>query len=240
MLFPDRCGVCGSDGPSPCRGCAFRFRAAPRLDPLPPLAWLVALLAYEGGVRRLVGGLKYRAARTSIAWLSEGMAHLVVSARVDAVTWAPTSAERQRARGADQAELLARATARRAGVPALDLLERRRGPPQTGRTRAERLAGPEFVARRDLPPLRLAVIDDVVTTGATLRAAAEALRRAGAGEVGGIAAAATPPPSQMPRGAPDVRIRAGHDRTRRPTVGSRAYSGLWHACGSVVASRSQP
>jgi predicted amidophosphoribosyltransferase len=65
------------------------------------------------------------------------------------------------------------------------------GTPQTGRSRRERLTGPAFVARRRVRGAVL-VVDDVVTTGATLRAAEAALQQAGARAVHCLAAAATP------------------------------------------------
>ena len=125
--------------------------------------------------------------------LARAMARRVRHERVDVVTWAPTSARRRRRRGYDQAELLARAVAWRLGVPCRRLLRRVDDPrgPQTGRTRAERLAGPTFVARRRVRGVVL-VVDDVVTTGATLRAAETALLAGGARSVRSIAAAATP------------------------------------------------
>jgi predicted amidophosphoribosyltransferase len=121
------------------------------------------------------------------------MAIQVRGLEVDVVTWAPTSGARRRKRGYDQAELLARAVAWRLGVPCRRLLNRvedGRGP-QAGRSRAERLDGPAFLARRRVRGVVL-VVDDVVTTGATLRAAEVALMGAGARQVHAVAAAATP------------------------------------------------
>jgi predicted amidophosphoribosyltransferase len=95
--------------------------------------------------------------------------------------------------------VLARTVARQLGLPCRRLLERSGRPAaqtaQTGQSRADRLSGPAFRARPGLDGTRVLVIDDVVTTGATLRAARRALRDAGAGAVVMAAVASTPPSS---------------------------------------------
>lgn len=154
-------------------------------------------MAFSGRARQVVLGLKYRNRRQ----VGRHLAGLVVNAIVadgthrslDLVTWAPTSSARRRQRGFDQGELIARHVARQLGVPCRRVLERT-GPSttQTGRTRVERLHGPSFTARPGLEGRQVIVIDDVVTTGATLRAAANALRQAGAAEVMMYAVASTP------------------------------------------------
>jgi predicted amidophosphoribosyltransferase len=157
------------------------------------------MLAYEGRACPLVAGLKVRHNRAAQRWLAEGLA-LLLPSEVDLVTWAPTSAARAASRGADHARLLAEAVADVARVRACATLTRAPGPPQTGRSRAQRLAdGPSFTARYDLSGLVVAVVDDVTTTGATLAAAGRAVLAAGARAAVGMAAAATPAP--CPRAA---------------------------------------
>jgi predicted amidophosphoribosyltransferase len=146
--------------------------------------------------RELVARVKYRNARAAVPWLAATMVDAAAAAGLAApvVTWAPTTRRRRRARGFDPAEILARAVARRFAVPCVPLLDRRPGPPQTGLAAAARLVGPRFVARR-AGPSRVLVVDDVATTGATLAAAAAALRATGTLHVLAITAARTPPPS---------------------------------------------
>jgi predicted amidophosphoribosyltransferase len=153
-----------------------------------------ALFAYEGTGRDLVQALKYRNGRSAVAALGVAMAAKVAARVPDVVTWAPTSSGRRHLRGYDQAELLARSIAAALRCPCRRLLCRTdRAGPQTARGREERLrAPPEFLVGRGVEGLAVLVVDDVVTTGATLRAAASALRGAGAARVEVLAAAATP------------------------------------------------
>jgi predicted amidophosphoribosyltransferase len=168
------------------------------LQPAPSTSPFPAVLSYDGAGRELVARLKYRDARGVVRPLARSMAALV-TASVDIVTWAPTSPARRRARGFDQAELLARGVARELVVPCRSLLRRLPGPPQTGRPRAERLTGIAFRIRPGVPA-RVLVVDDVVTTGTTIREAISALRGGGASQVSVVVAAATPDRHDSARG----------------------------------------
>lgn len=189
MLLATRCPGCARIGPAPCAACVAEMAPAGPVPAPPGLVWCRALLAYEGPAREVVAQLKYRNARSVAAWLAGGMAALVDPAEVDVVTWAPTTELRRRARGFDQAEVLARRVAAHLGRPCAGTLARIPGPPQTGRTLLERRDGPQFLARRSVVGASVLLVDDVVTTGATLAAAALALRSAGARQVAGLASA---------------------------------------------------
>jgi ComF family protein len=190
-LLPLRCPGCGVPAEPVCPGCATTLRAAPVVSPPPGVDAWSAPFAYEGVARELVARVKYRGVHAVCAWLAHAMVTLVAPPVPALVTWAPTTSARRRARGFDHAELLARTVARTLGRPARGVLVRERGEAQTGRPAAERRIGPEFRARGRLPRSVL-VVDDVATTGATVAAAARALRRQGADRVVVLTAARTP------------------------------------------------
>jgi predicted amidophosphoribosyltransferase len=181
------------------------------LPPPPGVDACLALLAYEGAGRELVARLKYRNHRAALPGLARAMASLVISpdglgapaqavgaAALDVVTWVPTTPARRHQRGYDQAELLARAVARHLHLPCRRLLWRLPGLPQTGRPLAERDHGPQVRPRRRAGGAAVLLIDDVVTSGSTVRVSAQALRTAGARSVVVLAAARTPQPGAVP------------------------------------------
>jgi hypothetical protein len=156
----------------------------------------VSSFAYEGPVREALARVKYRNTRSGLPLLAAALVRRVeveLPGPVDVVTWPPTTATRRRGRAFDQAEHLARVVGRLLGVPVKACLVRQAGPSQTGRSAQARRQGPTFgpgawpVAGR-----RVLVVDDVATTGATLSAAAQVLRSAGARWVGGATVARTP------------------------------------------------
>ena len=155
-----------------------------------------APLAYEGPARGVVKALKFG----SLAPLAGTMAAQIAANAPPhalggdgALVPVPLHSARLRRRGYNQAERLARALAVRTGLPVVDCLERlgnRRT--QVGRDRRERLRGIAGAVRvRSAPPSAAILVDDVVTTGATLAACAAVLRAAGTEGVSAIAYART-------------------------------------------------
>ena len=166
-------------------------------------------MPFTGRARQVILGLKYRnrrqVARHLAGLLVNRLVDQRVHTRVDVVTWAPTTEAHRRGRGFDQGEIIARTVARQLGLPCRRLLERTgEAASQTGRSRADRLHGPAFRARPNDAGARVLLIDDVVTTGATLLAAEAALVESGSASVVRAAIAATP----ARRGATVTPIRS--------------------------------
>ena len=141
-MFPKRCLACGALGAAPCDRCARSLGRATSVISLPGVASCRPAFVYDEGVRSLLLALKYRNRRDALSYMAAQIAG-VVDVEADVVTWVPTTAARRRARGFDQAELLARAVGRRSGVPVRSLLRRVDGEAQTGRDAKARRQGPQ-------------------------------------------------------------------------------------------------
>jgi ComF family protein len=187
-LFPSRCLGCRRVGGVFCPACRPRPEASRRL-PGGGLA-VVAAGRYAGILRRAI--LLYKRGRRDAGdELAALLADRVVSSlEADALLVpVPTTASRRRARGFDHSLNLARELGRRAGRPVVVALVQVAGDAQRGRSRRARLAAsgrfaccaPALVAGT-----RIVLVDDVLTTGATLRDCARTLERSGATVTGAV------------------------------------------------------
>ncbi|MCC7217609.1 MAG: ComF family protein [Burkholderiales bacterium] len=199
------CAACDAALPRPgpaCPRCALPAPGGtvcgPCLARPPPYAVTRAAFVYAFPADRLVQALKYGGALAHADFLAGALAAAVAGGDAEVVVPMPLSSRRQRARGFNQANEIAGRVARRLGLPAAAALVRvRDAPAQAGSRRRERLANPRgaFVALPAVAGRRIAIVDDVMTTGATMAAAAHAALAAGAGRVEAWVVARTLPPS---------------------------------------------
>lgn len=185
MFLAPRCAGCDAPGAWLCVDCR------DLCDPV-RRGRLTAAGIYGGALRRAIGRFKYEGERALAIELGDLVAQrmaadLAAGVVLDAVVPVVLHLERARERGYDQARLLAAEVARRCAMPLRDPIRRvRLARPQVQLGRAERAANVRgaFVAEAGaLRGLRVALVDDVVTTGATLAAATGAVRAAGARSV---------------------------------------------------------
>lgn len=196
MFFDRRCPVCGQPHRTICQGCVDGLELLDELT-VPGLDSVTPLFSYDDVSARLVLAAKNGGRRDLLRWAG-GHLGTAVAARgrathepaIDVVTWVPAHPEQRRTRGYDQGQVIARSVAKRLGVRARPLLDRRSGASQKGRGRADRLAGPNVTARRAVRG-NVLLVDDVMATGASLERCAEIVRSAGAERVSGAIVAAS-------------------------------------------------
>lgn len=206
LLLPPACAGCGRQNGLLCDACLARLH--PPADPrdrfvaadagavvgdAPVIA--LAAYAYAGPVRRALAALKYTGASRLAPILAElcvpTLDRLLAMSGPASLAPIPVHAERRASRGYNQAELIAVELARRRSLGVSTVLARTR--PTTRQHRLNRVARLQnlrnaFVAEGRAPPVVI-LVDDIITTAATLEACGAALRAAGADAVYGLAVA---------------------------------------------------
>ena len=197
LLFPPKCAFCGAlterENEGVCPACR---RELPWTENLKRKADFVigvtAPLYYEGTVRQALLRYKFNGApaRGDVYGRLIGEAlRKQEKTGFDVVTWAPLSRKRLRRRGYDQARLLAEAAAKELGIPCEGLLKKvRHTPPQSGisapEARRANVSGVYTVSEPNrVRGKRILLIDDIITTGATVSECARILLLNGAGSV---------------------------------------------------------
>ena len=213
LFFPPKCIVCDRRGLALCPRCRSRLPYLPpgvcgrcasyrsartvcgacrRLSPA--LSWVRAPLSYSGPARRAVLTLKFRSGRYLAPTMGDLLREAIVMRpiAVDLVIPVPLSSKRLRMRGYNQAALLAEQIASlTGGVLAPEVLSRADRPPQQTLGARERLTNLTGVftcsPRATVDGKSVLLIDDVITTGATVSACADTLAAAGARRISALA-----------------------------------------------------
>lgn len=219
IVLPSWCAVCGGELPWRDRTascCASCWRALPKitgvkcescalplagadaakcidcqLDPL-PLAWCDAWGHYSGGLERLLHAFKFKKHDFLDEAFATVLADTLRERAFDAIVPVPMSRKKERRRGYNQAELLARSLAKKIDVRCEMLLTKTTDTPaQSLLPKEERAANVRraFHASAETSGRSILLIDDICTTGETLRACANQLLRAGASRVCAITVA---------------------------------------------------
>lgn len=180
--LPSRCYKCHAltENYKVCRGCYHKTT----------LRAVYVRGQYDEAARQLVHALKFGRARAAADILASYMSEVAPTGFRALVVPVPTASSRRRQRGYDQAILIARSLARSKSYTMKTSLKRRGQSRQVGQKRQERLRQLKeayYVPRRaDVAGKLVLLVDDVLTTGATLEVAASAIKEAGARRVEAI------------------------------------------------------
>lgn len=196
LLFPDRCVFCRkfTDKSRVCEKCRDVLpettgqRSAKRGE---FFSTCISPFYYVGLVRDSIIRFKFKR-KPSYASVYAGYCARLIKERLEGkfevITWVPISRRRLRDRGYDQARLLAEAISRELGIPCTRMLKKvRETPPQStisglARRRAN-VSGAFKAFGNDINGKRILLIDDIITTGATLSECSRGLLMAGAEDV---------------------------------------------------------
>ena len=195
LLFPPKCPFCGrllERGELLCPDCERELpwlTGAEGETQVELTGGCVSALRYQDKVRSAIHGYKFsgRSARSGTFGVLIAQAVSDQGFAADLVSWPSLSKKRLRRRGYDQAQLLAREVGRALGLPVLRTLDKKERPAQSAleedRRRVNLLGAYTPVSPERFGGRTILLIDDVVTSGATLSECAKTLRLAGAKEI---------------------------------------------------------
>jgi len=209
LVAPHYCIVCGEEGEVVCAWCLPDFA-----EPLPSRCYACQAVTsdsqvchkcrrasglkhvwvrahYGGNAKQLVHGFKFEHKRASADPVSLLMSESLPFIAPDTIlTHVPTATSRVRQRGYDQAELIAQRLSKHLGLKHDTLLMRTTQTRQVGAKRAERKEQMEkafvFIEKKNIKGAKVLLVDDLVTTGATLESAARCLKSKGAKTVDAV------------------------------------------------------
>lgn len=205
LLYPPRCPFCHRFLDGEMRVCSRCERSLPYMPAggldrtFENLDECFSVLRYEGDVRKSLHRYKFGGVSAYAGCYAKLLAECIEDSAIyaDVVTWTPLSARRLRERGYDQARLLAEGAAEYMETPCLPLLKKRRhNAAQSGTKSAdERRRNVRgvyaYAGNTPLDGMTVLLVDDIVTTGATLDECAGVLRKAGAAEILALTLACT-------------------------------------------------
>lgn len=196
FLFPPRCPLCDAYVPTSglCAPCLAKVLRPHRPDLPPALAASAgecfAATPYHDGVQPLIRDLKYRGKRSLLPALNVILtaSDIPLPDGIDFAVPVPLHAEKERERGFNQAEEIFRAYLAARAIPMRHALSRtKETPPLYGLSPREREAALQnaFTHERAIPVAgrHILLLDDILTTGATLTACARVLKQAGAAQI---------------------------------------------------------
>ncbi len=201
LLAPHVCVVCGAEGELLCTWCA-----PDAIDVVPPRCYRCRAVSqdsqvcvgcrkktqldhvwvssvYDGVSKQMIRKLKFERSRAAASFIAAMLDEtLPYFSNEVVVTYVPTASKRIRLRGYDHAKLIAEQFARRRGVTCASLLIRHGHSRQVRATKSARAAqaAQSYTAKHTKTPHKsVLLIDDILTTGATLEAASRVLKKAG-------------------------------------------------------------
>ena len=202
VLFPKFCLGCGREGRYICDKCnVFISEVEPIYFEQKKycLDALISVWEYEGLIKKLIHGIKYQGLTDII---KELISLINIEIYYPYITYVPIYRKREKKRGFNQAELIAKELAKKSNCQVVSLLEKTKDTqPQMKLTQKERLENIKnsFGEDRPLKKLRslnrgrasVLLVDDVFTTGATMKECAKVLKKAGVEKVWGFVLART-------------------------------------------------